>query len=338
MKTTSMKRLAAALTLTSTLFLAACGSTPAAAPNASEGSGDIKGKKVTLLTVAQSCDYCAKHTEEFKKIAEAAGVQVTVVVNDFNASEQAQQVTQAISTRPDAVVLWPADATAIMPSLQRLKQSKIPVVVTNSHPQSDDDSLWNTFTGPDDYANGQEAAKAMIAGFKEKGFGDSGSVVIVEGVPGTPPAINRTKGFTDELAKSAPGITIAGAQPGNWDQTQATSAAASLITQHGNKSLRGIYAQADNMLAGAIVAADRAGLKPSDLAMVGSNCSIEGYTAIEKGDQYASVLQSPIEDGEYAAQAVIDVLAGKSVEKTKYLTPKTITKANLGDCAAAVGK
>jgi ribose transport system substrate-binding protein len=338
MKTTSMKRLAAALSLTSALFLAACGSTPTAAPSAGGGSDDVKGKKVTLLTVAQSCDYCAKHTEEFKKVAEAAGVQVTVVVNDFNASEQAQQVNQAISTRPDAVVLWPADATAITPSLQRLKQSKIPVVVTNSHPQSDDESLWNTFTGPDDYANGQEAAKAMIAGFKEKGFGDSGSVVIVEGVPGTPPAISRTKGFKDELAKSAPGITVAGSQPGNWDQTQSTSAAASLITQFGGKDLRGIYAQADNMLAGAIVAADRAGLKSADLAMVGSNCSIEGYTNIEKGVQYASVLQSPIEDGEYAAKAVIDVLSGKSVEKNQYLTPKTITKANLADCAAAVGK
>ena len=338
MKTTSMKRLAVALSLTSALFLAACGSTPAAAPNAGGDSTDVKGKKVTLLTVAQSCDYCAKHTEEFKKVAEAAGVQVTVVVNDFNAAEQAQQVTQAISTRPDAIVLWPADATAIIPSLQRLKQSKIPVVVTNSHPQSDDDSLWNTFTGPDDYANGQEAAKAMIAGFKEKGFGDSGSVVIVEGVPGTPPAINRTKGFKDELAKSAPGIMVAGSQPGNWDQTQATSAAASLITQFGGKNLRGIYAQADNMLAGAIVAADRAGLKSADLAMVGSNCSMEGYTNIEKGVQYASVLQSPIEDGEFAAKAVIDVLDGKSVEKNQYLTPKTITKTNLSDCAAAVGK
>lgn len=338
MKTTSMKRLAAALSLTSALFLAACGSTPTAAPSASGGSDDVKGKKVTLLTVAQSCDYCAKHTEEFKKVAEAAGVQVTVVVNDFNASEQAQQVNQAISTRPDAIVLWPADATAITPSLQRLKQSKIPVVVTNSHPQSDDESLWNTFTGPDDYANGQEAAKAMIAGFKEKGFGDSGSVVIIEGVPGTPPAISRTKGFKDELAKSAAGITVAGSQPGNWDQTQSTSAAASLITQFGGKDLRGIYAQADNMLAGAIVAADRAGLKSADLAMVGSNCSIEGYTNIEKGVQYASVLQSPIEDGEYAAKAVLDVLSGKSVEKNQYLTPKTITKANLADCAAAVGK
>ena len=338
MKTTSMKRLAVALSLTSALFLSACGSTSSATPNTGGGGGDAKGKKVTLLTVAQSCDYCAKHTEEFKKVAEAAGIQVTVVVNDFNAAEQAQQVTQAISTRPDAVVLWPADATAITPSLQRLKQSKIPVVVTNSQPQSDDDSLWATFTGPDDYANGQEAARAMIAGFKAKGFGDSGSVAIVEGVPGTPPAINRTKGFKDELAKSAPGITVAGSQPGNWDQTQATSAAASLITQFGNKNLHGIYAQADNMLAGAIVAADRAGLKPAEMAMVGSNCSIEGYTGMEKGDQYASVLQSPIEDGQFAAKAVIDVLEGKSVEKTNYLTPKTITKGNLADCAAAVGK
>ena len=37
MKTTSMKRLAVALSLTSALFLSACGSTPSAAPNAGGG-------------------------------------------------------------------------------------------------------------------------------------------------------------------------------------------------------------------------------------------------------------------------------------------------------------
>ena len=152
-------------------------------------------------------------------------------------------------------------------------------------------------------ANSQEAAKAMIASFKDKGFGDSGSVLstkVYRNSAGDQPH-QRLQGRT---GKVGPWNHIA-VHSRDREQPQATSAAASLITQFGNKNLRGIYAQADNMLAGAIVAADRAGLKSTDLAMVGSDCSTEGYTGIEKGIQYASVLQSPIEDGEYAAKAVM---------------------------------
>jgi ribose transport system substrate-binding protein len=46
-----------------------------------------------------------------------------------------------------------------------------------------------------------------------------------------------------------------------------------------------VYAEADNMLAGAITAAQRANLDPAKMVMVGSNCSIEGYDAIEAGTQ-----------------------------------------------------
>jgi ribose transport system substrate-binding protein len=329
----------AAVVLAAVAVITACGgggsggssSSGAATPANAKGA---KGAKVTLLTVAQSCDYCATHTEEFKKVATAAGIQLTTVVNNFDAAEQAQQINQAISTRPDAVVVWPADATAIQPSLARLKSANIPTVVTNSRPQTTDESLWTAYTGPDDVANGAKAAEAMISGFKAKNL-TKGNVVVVVGQPGTPPAINRLKGFQDTLAKEAPDIKVVGTQPGNWDQTQATSAAASLFTQYGS-DLQGIYAQADNMLAGALTAAQRANL--TDLVSVGSNCSIEGYDNIGKGTQYATVLQSPIEDGQLAAQTVVKILDGQSVQKDNYLVPRIITKGNLTDCAAAVGK
>lgn len=76
--------------------------------------------------------------------------------------------------------------------------------------------------------------------------------------------------------------------------------------------IKGLYAQAGNMQAGVIVAAQRANIDPSKLVLGGSNCSIEGVTAIEAGTQCASVLQSPIDDGQYAAKAGADPLHGKS--------------------------
>lgn len=298
---------------------------------------NAKGAKIILLTVSEECEYCSLHQKAFRKAAEQAGINVEVKINNFDAAEQATQVDQAIGEKPDAIVLWPADASAIVPSLHKIKNAGIPLVVTNSLPDQKYAEFWNAYTGPSDIGNGESAAEAMAKGFKEKGYGAEGDVFVIVGVPGTPPQIQRLDGFTKTLAKVAPGIKIDGNQPGNWDQTKATEAAAALFTQYGSK-VKGVYAQADNMLAGVIVAAQRAGIDPAKLVLVGSNCSIEGVTAINAGTQYATVLQSPIDDGQYAAKAVADLLDGKKVEKFNFLPHPVITKANVSDCNAAVGR
>jgi ribose transport system substrate-binding protein len=336
--TRTLRTVLVALILTAlTAVAAACGTTGAQRGTAASGD-DVRGKRVALLTVAQSCDYCALHTERFKAAAAAAGLDLRVIVNNFDASEQAQQVNQVIATKPDAVVVWPADASAIMPSLARLKAAGIPVVVTNSIPQTQDDSYWVTYTGPDDYANGAQSARAMVEGFKERNVPLNGDVVVLTGPPGTPPTINRYNGFAETLAQLAPDIKVVGRQPGNWDQTEATTAAATLFTQYGGPNLRGMYSEADNMLAGAILAAKRAGIDPKSLILVGHNCSIEGYEALQQGDEYATVLQSPIDDGEAAAAAVIKVLRGQAQPKESFVSHDIITAANVTQCNAAVGK
>jgi ribose transport system substrate-binding protein len=327
---TMTKLTTAALTIAGSLILA-----PTVTSTTAEAAA--KGSKVILLTVSESCEYCALHQRAFTKAVREAGINLDVKINAFNAAEQASQVDQAIAQRPDALVVWPADATAIVPSLRKIKQANIPLILTNSKPDPKFESLWVTFTGPDDVGNGQTAATVMKQGFQEKGFGSAGNVFVILGVLGTPPQIQRLDGFTKELGKSASDIKIVGSQPGDWDQTKATDAAAALFTQYGD-SVKGVYAEADNMLAGVIVAAQRAGKDPSKLVLVGSNCSIEGVKAIEAGQQYGTVLQSPVDDGLYAAKAVVDFLDGKTLEKNHLLPHPAITKANVAECNAAVGR
>jgi ribose transport system substrate-binding protein len=301
-----------------------------------QANAAAQGSKVILLTVSEECSYCSLHQTAFKETAAKLGIEVEVKITNFDPAEQASQVDQAIGQKPDAIVLWAADASAIVPSLRKIKTAGIPLVLTNSLPDQKHAEYWDIFTGPNDVSNGESAGRAMLQGFKERGIAD-GDVFVVVGQPGTPPQIQRLEGFETVLSGADPKITISGSQPGNWDQTKATEAAASLFTQYGDK-IKGVYAQADNMVAGVIVAAQRANIDPASLVLVGSNCSIEGVTAIENGTQYASVLQSPIDDGQYAAQAVADVLDGKEVEKTRFLPHEVITKDNVKDCYSAVGK
>lgn len=293
-----------------------------------------KGAKVILLTVSDECDYCARHGRAFRAEASKLGLVIESKITNFDAAEQANQVDQAIAQNPAGIVIFPADSRAVIPSLKKIKNAGIPVVVTNSKPDNQYADLWNVYVGPDDVGNGTSAAKAMIDGFVEKGFGTSGKIFIIEGVPGTPPQIQRSEGFKKVLTAEAPSIQIAGTQAGNWDQARGTNAAAALFTQVG-PDVKGVYAQNDSMMAGVIVAAQRAGLDPSKLVLVGSNCTAEGVAAIKAGTQYATVLQSPIEDGAFAAKAMADLLDGKKLEKDIYLPKEIVTKANLSICAAA---
>lgn len=329
-----MKKATAALAslLATASLTAGCAATGS---NEAGGAKPLSGKRIALLTVTQACDSCVKVTQAAKETAENAGAKVQIFVQEYDPALQAQQVNQAISQHVDLVILWPADAGAVLPSLIRLKQAKIPVVLLNGLVDVDDKSLFKTFAGPNDIESGELAAQALIKGFQGKGFGDSGSIVIIQGSPGVPASILREKGFRDYLGAHAPGIKIVGAQPGNWDQTQATDAAGALLTTY--PDVKGIFAVADNMLAGAITAADRAGRDPSKMVMVGMDCTIEGVQNIRAGKQDATVLKNPFEEGRNAAEAAADVLTGSPGERYVFDQNPTVTSSNLDACDEAVG-
>lgn len=311
------------------LMLAGCGSSAGGSSGAVSGKSGIKGAKITVLTVTQSVPYIATATEALKKDLEDAGADVTVVINEFDAARQAQQVTQAISTRPDGVIVWPSDASAIIPSLTQLKNAKIPTVVWNSQANTKDESLFTAYSGPNDAGYGEAAARQMVEALAAKNI-TQGGIIEITGVPGTNPAIKKDEAFRETLAKLAPGLKVVGSQPGNWDQTQATSATAALLTEH--PDVVGIFGQIDPMAVGAITAASRAGIEPSSITIVGSLCSSEGIAAIEKGDLAATAIQSPKDDAALAAKVMGQILAGESVKKYNYMQIVPITKDNVAQC------
>jgi len=309
------------------LCLAGCG-------RDGDGTASQSRPKVILLGVSEECVYCARHQNAFRALMAEHDVDLEVKITPYDAAIQATQVDQAISQKPGVLVVWPADASAIVPSLRKIKAAGIPLVVSNSAPDMRHAEYWDTFTGPDDLGNGRAAAQAMLQGFAERGL-DGGEVVVIQGYLGTPPQIQRMAGFEEILEGS--GVRVIGHQPGNWDQSLATTAAAALFTQFGER-IQGVYAQDDAMMAGVVVAARRAGIDPKSLVLVGHNCTDLGVAMIEAGDQYASVLQSPVDDGRYAVEAALAILRGEHVEKVRYLPHPVITRDNLPLCYPAIGR
>ncbi len=290
-----------------------------------------EAKSVILLQPTEECTYCADYVRFFKKEADAAGLKYEITTSPFDPANQANQVEQAIAKKPDAIILWPVDANALIPSMRKIQKAGIPLVISDAMPAKASEKYWDVFTGGNSEEIGRESAKAMVAAFDAKGFGKSGDIFAISGTPGTPTSIGRMKGFKEELSKIAPDIHVVGEQPGNWDQNVAMTAASSLFTRFG-KDIKGVYAVEDLMMAGVIVAAERAGIDAKKLALVGVGCEVQGYKNIKDGIQYATVLSDAYSDAKYAVNATVKLLNGEKQEKYTYLPNPTVTKDNLNVC------
>jgi ribose transport system substrate-binding protein len=286
--------------------------------------------RVALLMPTQSVEYWALYVKGFEKEAAAQGIKLDVKVTNYDPNEQATQVDQTLAQKPDVIVLVPVNSSAMVPSIRKIDQAKIPLVISNSMPGQKYSRYWKVFTGPNDISNGDVAAKTMIQGFKEKGYGDKGKVIVINGPMGTPPQVQRYQGFVDGLKKNAPGIEVVGSQPADWDAVKAEAAASALFTQF--KDVKGIYTENDSQLRGVVTAAQRLGLDPSKLVIVGHGCDSGAVEAISAGKAYATVEQSPFDDGAYAAKAAKQLASGKAPQAVQYLPNPAATKATLNVC------
>ncbi|WP_321893211.1 sugar ABC transporter substrate-binding protein [Paraburkholderia tropica] len=282
------------------------------------------GAKVILLGADDVCGYCAAYNTTAQQYAKQKGLDLKLVTNKFDAAEQAAQVDQAIAQKPAVILLWAIDGTALLPSMHKIQRAGIPLLLTDVLPDQKYDNLWVQYSGGNYEAEGRAAAHLMVDGFKARGLGTTGDIIEITGYTGQAQSISRQKGFQDELAKIAPGIKVVGIQPGNWDQGTSTNAAAGLLTKFG-KSIKGIYAQEDAMAAGAIVAAERAGLAPSQLSVVGIGCEPVGVELLKSGKLYGTVLQSPMDEAHYTINSAIDLLNGKKLDKLRYVPMPSVT-------------
>jgi len=296
----------------------------------SNGAQAADQPRVALLMPTQSVEYWALYAKGFEKEAAAQGLKLDVKVSNYDANEQATVVDQTLAQKPDVIVLIPVDSSAMVPSIRKIDQAKIPLVISNSMPDQKYSRYWKVFTGPNDISNGEVAAKTMIQGFKEKGYGDKGKVIVINGPMGTPPQVQRYQGFVDGLKKNAPGIEVVGSQPADWDAVKAEAAASALFTQF--KDVKGVYTENDSQLRGVVTAAQRLGLDPSKLVIVGHGCDSGAVEAISAGKAYATVEQSPFDDGAYAAKAAKELASGKAPQAVQYLPNPAATKATLNVC------
>jgi len=266
--------------------------------------------------------------------AAAANDKVEAVVLDAggDVARQIGQIENLIQQGVDAIIIWPTNGEAVIPAVRKAKQAGIPVVVTNSNIAEQGFDFISSFSGPNNITQGARSAEIMCDKFKDMGIEDEAQVVHITGQPGYTTAIERAKGFEDRLPEICPGVTVVDTQPGDWNREKAQTVMEAFLTKYDD--IDGVYAGDDNMGVGALNAARSAGR--DGITFVGATNFSVGYEAMERGDYWGSIYQSPVDDAEAALQTAIDVLDGKDVPFLNYFDTPKITQDNMDEFSKPV--
>jgi ribose transport system substrate-binding protein len=266
--------------------------------------------------------YQTTYERAFVEAAEANGnVDIVVLDAGGDVARQIGQMQDLIQQRVDAIIIWPTDGQAVIPAIRQANRVGIPVVVTNSKIADAGLEFIAAFSGPDNVQQGASSAEMMC-----EALGDEGKIVQISGQPGYTTAMERAEGFEVRLAELCPNVELMETQPGNWNRERAQRVMEDFLTKYNH--IDGVYSGDDNMGVGALNAAKGAG-RAGDIIFIGATNFAVGYEAIERGEYYGSIYQSPVDDARAALQTTLDVLAGEDVQKMNFFETPKITADNI---------
>lgn len=227
-------------------------------------------------------------------------------------------VQDFVTAQVDGIVLAPQDANALVPIIDRVASSGIPLVIFDSGANTEN---YISFVATDNYQGGVQAALKM-----GELLPDGGEVIIIAVEPGSHSTTQREKGFEDTIREKFPNIKIIDKQYGYSDRERSRAVTEDLLTKY--PDVDGIFGPNESSTFGALLALRALGYAGKK-AFVGFDSSPELNEALRKGEIDALVLQDPFKMGYMAVDLLVDHLDGKDVPKRYDTGVRVITPENM---------
>jgi len=183
----------------------------------------------------------------FELAASELGIATEVEHADTDVPGQIAQINNLIAKGVDAIIINPADITALQTVIADAYAQGVVVIIIDAEIPGDDHV--NVVINQKEWA-------AISARWLVDKLGGEGDIVTIEGYLGHPANEYRMEGVAEVLAAN-PGIHLVGEDTGMWDPATAQNVAANFIAA--NPGLDGIWTQ-DGMAEGTLLAVEASGL------------------------------------------------------------------------------
>jgi ABC-type sugar transport system substrate-binding protein len=299
-------------------------STPAASGSStSSTSSSAAAKKYNLELIVGTKNDNFYVTMECGAQAEARRLGMNLTVNgpaDFTVAEQKPLIDDAITTKPDALLVAPTDTSALDPDLQQVQSNGSKIVFV-------DTSSSNTALGISRITSDNAAGGKMAADNLGAAIGGKGTVAVVTVKRGTSTTDARVQGFQQEMAAKYPNVKLL---PVHYDDQDSSTVAASDIGGDisGHSNLSGVFAANVITAEGAATAVKSAG-KSGKIQVAAFDAEPAEITAVQQGTIQMLIAQNPTAEGQDGVDQAVNALEGKPVQSNITSPLQTITKQNV---------
>lgn len=229
--------------------------------------------------------------------------------------QQINQVHLLVRQGIDLLIISPNEAAPLTPIIEEVFKSGTPVIILDRATLSD---AYTCFIGADNREIGKRAGEYAV-----KLLDGKGKIVEIQGLPGSPPAIDRSEGFHEAIANS-PEIKIIHNPVADWLKSKAIDQMK--IALQAQPQIDLVYGHNDPMALGAYLAAKQVG-REKEMKFIGIDALWhEGVKAVIDGELDATFWYPTC--GKEAIEYAMKILKGEQVPKKVTLPTKLLTKEN----------
>jgi len=285
------------------------------------GGGAAKQYKLTFIQGVKGDEFYITMNCGIQEAAKQLGVTVDVQGPDqFDATLQTPIVNAVTAQKPDAVLIAPDDAKAMIAPLTQMKAAGIKIVLVDT--TLEEKGIAESEIASDNLEGGKAAAEALA-----KLIGESGDVMVINVKPGISTTDLRAQGF-EEGIKQHSGVKYIGQQFSQNDPVRAASIATAALAKSPN--LKGIFGTNLFSAEGAANGLRSSG-KQGQVKIVGFDAGPAQVKALTDGVVQALVMQKPAEIGRVGVEQAVKALKGESVTKQIPTGFVVATQENMND-------
>lgn len=318
-----MKKKVLGLLLCATMLmglLAGCGNNNGTTDNtdATGDDGEATAKTVAYLTPSLDVPFWRYVRYGIEDELSKNGMDCVVYDSKDDANTQLSNAQDAITKQVDAIIISPTDSASCVAVLSAAETAGVPVVICDV---GTDSGEYVSFISTDNEAGG-EAVGEYVASLLEPGTQVAQITLNQARING----VLRKEGFDAGIATNNL-EDVDFRQMEKVNRSEGETYTQDLITAY--PELGAIFCHSEDPTMGAVSALEAAGR--TDVLVVGFDCSPEVVEAIQDGRVAATSAQQSVLMGRNSAQAVVDYLAGKEVEKEIVMDTLLVTKDNIDE-------
>lgn len=227
---------------------------------------------------------------------------VSMIVLDGNVdvAKQNNDVRDLLARGVDAVLLSPVESAALIPASRAVMGQDIPLIVMDR----DVPTEKTLFIGQSNVTMGEEVAKQMV-----KDLNGTGNIVVITGLQGSSPAVDRDQGMKNVLA-DYPDIEVLAVGDGEWIREPAVPIMEDFLTAY--EDIDAVFSHAEESSWGSQLAIARANRCEDGILHYTFDGSNAGFKSVKAGTFQAGGNYTPF-IGDIGMRAALYALTGQDL-------------------------